>query len=337
MGVARLISLAVLLVCAAGCSYIAGVNERAYRKYHASRFDAVLTAYLDKLAVKLPSDPPAPAVCRQSIEQQYKRLISEVMDEHWAWQALIMQARNTITFTAELVKHLDERETDGIAALTPRISEYATELELEQEDWRAAAENLAKQLNHLEALWSDVQPALNIETSLRPALISLREQERQASQKDLRPTLREYHRATYSRLAELYLSTVEPVGPYLEIPEPEQFSELSDSLQMLEETLVVRQLLDKTIEENLELLAELTEADKTELDFSNLPEPADSYSAPRFAATVARLKVLKSLDNLLTKAADVVYYDVDRSWLLVWPDHDLETNIISFAKEQTRN
>jgi hypothetical protein len=334
MGVARLISFGVLLVCVAGCSYIAGVNERAYKNYHASRFDAVLTAYLDKVAVKLPSDPPAPAVCRQSIEPQYKRLISNVMDEHWAWQALIMQARNTISFTGELVRHLDERDIDGIAALTPRISEYDTELELEHEDWAAEAVNLAKQLNHLEALWTDVQPGLGIETSLRPALTRLREEERQTSQNDWRPTLREYHRAIYDRLVERYLGAAEPAGPYLDIPEPEQFSGLSESLQLLETTLAVRQLLDNTIEENLTLLAQLSGVDKEELEFSNLPEPADSYSKPRFAATVARLQVLKSLDNLLTQAADVVFYDVDRAWLLVWPDHDLETNIVTYSNVQ---
>lgn len=335
MGVTFLRSTALCLLLPgllAGCDWLESIDTQAYRDYHASRWQAVVEAFVcEQPSVVMPVEPVIPRVCAETVDPAYSAIIASTENERTAWKTFCEQSETTVQFTAEMLSVLANRNTVSIELMTPQIDDYATEREVLRQDWQAARQGIADAVKRLAATWDTVWPGQDLCFDL----LADAEQARAALQphpNDIRAAaLAHYHENEYSRLALIYLDYEPEVDPNPVSHVPKGCSELAAALARLEAALLVRFSMDEAIRADVNRVQDLAHVDLSRTPWEQIKVPSGHYARPRVTASIARLKLLKYLDSLLTSCLDVLVHDVELEWRRVWPAHKLTVNIFSFA------
>lgn len=316
----------------AGCDLISRIDTRAYLNYHASRWSAVVEAYvLEQPTVSMSDDPPAPRVCTPRVEPAYKRIVTEAHSVGEEWAKLSDQSRLAVQFTSEMLDVLVSRDTFNIEKLAPQIDDYVGEHARLHTRWHEQREAVAAAVTELDAAWTEVWPEHECELDLPADAARARVRLCPSPLKARADALAHYHENEYNRLAMIYLDYQPVAVPNPVSHVPADCDELSMALRHLEAGLLVRYSMDQAIERDVDRVVELARVDLSETPWENIRIPKGRYARPRVTAAIARLKLLKYLDSLLTGSLDVLVGDVELQWRRVWPNHRLETNIFAFA------
>jgi hypothetical protein len=316
----------------ATCDWLESIDTQAYRDYHASRWQAVVEAYVhEQPSVVMPAEPAIPRVCADTVDPAYYAIIDSAQAKHGAWLALRDQSESTVQFAAEMLSVLANRNTVSIELMTPQIDVYATEHEVLRQDWQDARQGIADAVGRLDTQWDTVWPGhdfgFDLLTDADQAKATLK-----PPPNDIRAkALTHYHDNEYSRLALIYLDYEPEVEPNPVSHVPKDCGELAAALARLEAALLVRFSMDEAIRADVDRVQDLALVDLSRTPWEEIKVPSGRYARPRVTASIARLKLLKYLDSLLTSCLDVLVHDVELEWQRVWPTHKLTVNIFSFA------
>ena len=327
----RICSLALVVTLLAGCDAIDRINAQAYREYHASRWQAVVTAYaLHREAVELPVEPPAPPACT-GMDDAYRGIIGSTAAVREGWRALDDQSRVSIEFVAEMLDVLVSRDTVNIELLAPQIDDYFNGHQQLRGEWEERRRGVAGSVTALEGRWTEIWPEQDLGFDLLADARALAARLPSDPDAARRAALEHYHANEYDRLAMIYLD-YQPAAPPQPVSHiPEGCDDLATALADLEAGLLVRYSMDQAIEQDVTRIQQLAAIDLTNTPWSEIEIPQGRYARPRVSAAIARLKLLKYLDVLLTDSLDVLVGEVDLEWRLVWPGHYLETSVFAYA------
>jgi hypothetical protein len=316
----------------AGCDWLESIDTQAYRDYNASRWQAVVEAYVcEQPSVVMPTETAMPRVCADTVDPAYSAVIDSAQAKHSAWLALRNQSETAVQFAAEMLSVLANRNTVSIELMTPQIDDYMAEHKELRQDWQAARQGTADAVGRLDTQWDAVWPGHDFGFDL----LADAEQARVTllpPPNDIRAkALTHYHENEYTRLALIYLDYKPEVEPNPVSHVPKDCDELAASLARLEAALLVRFSMDEAIRADVNRVQDLALVDLSRTPWEEIKVPSGRYARPRVTASIARLKLLKYLDSLLTGCLDVLVHDVELEWQSVWPAHKLTTNIFSFA------
>jgi len=333
--VERLAGIPAALACCAAlsaCEFIDNVNREAYAQYHASRWQAVAAACDSFGAYEPPQDPPTPRVCEEGIAEAYRDIVVAYSILDRDWNRLVMLTEEALPFIAEMLSVLDKRDTVRIETLAPQIEQYAERQAEREQEWRASKQRLRDAQAALREQWQAVWPENNLDFDLGAAIAAQRTDRVPQPGTPRHAALSHFHENEYSRLARQYLG-YEP-REYQPLPQshvPADCAALADALHSLEAGLLLRYSVDQAAGANARTVSELTGADLRNTPWEKITVPPGRYGDRRVPAAVARLRLLKQLDELLTSALDVLVREVQLEWDEVWPGIPLETNIFAFA------
>jgi len=331
----RFIPLFLALALCASCNLTAKLNRQAYVEYHDASWDALAEFCLEQEETNLHplANLSAPRLVEQSgIPPLYRRIGEASRASGGSWQALVTRSEITVAFIAELLGVLGSRDVISIETLAPQIEDFGTKQEQAQQAWEKDMARLDGALAELSQAWDILLPEHGFSFDLKQAVDELRI-ERQGPPHPVREdALRHYHDNEYARLAMTYLG-YKPPG---ELPNPKSHipqdcESLAASLNRLEAALLLRYSLDLAIEKDVDRVQELARVDLSQTPWEDIKVPRGKYAESLVSASIARLKLLKQVDAMLTSCLDVLVDDVDREWEKVWPGNTLETNIFSFA------
>lgn len=327
-------SLLVLLSGAllAGCDLVERIDAQAYRDYHASRWQATVDAFVrEQATLRLPVEPPTPRVCADEMEAGYRRIVVQAEQSRTDWAVLDRSSRIAVQFVAEMLDVLVSRDTVQIEKLAPQIDRYVAEHAENRRIWSGQREAIARSESELHNKWAKVWPANDLDFDLAADAAALRSVVHDAPSDTRSAALSHYHENEYNRLAMIYLDFSPEVTPNPQSHVPAGCDGLSDALSHLEAGLMVRYSMDRAIEQNVTRIQELALVDLSQTPWEDIRIPQGRYARPRVTASIARLKLLKYLDTLLTDCLDVLVCDVEIHWRRVWPGHGLETSIFGYA------
>jgi len=333
MGITRAILLSVACIALSACQYAENVNREAYLQYHGSRWRAATLACVESTDYTAPASPLTPRLAAsRGIDDLYAAVPGLYAQRRTAFSELVQRSEMSTQFVAEMLNVLSNRDTTHIENLASQIDDNFAKQEAARANWNSEYAALAEAVEHLEAEWDAVWPGNNLQFDFEQALADLRA-ERVPEPSDVRQTaLIRYHDNEYNRQAMIYLD-YDP-GEFEVLPKshvPEGCDALAAALRRQEAGLLVRYSLDQAIGNDVDLVQRLALVDLSQTPWEDVTVPRGRYAEPRVAAAIARLKLLKYIDELLSASLDVFLHDVDLEWAKVWPGHQLETNIFSFA------
>lgn len=333
MGVARAVLLFVVCAALGACQYAQNLNRHAYQQYHGSRWRAATLACAGQAEYAEPGSPATPRlVDARGIDDLYAALPGLCTEQRSEFSELLQRSEVSTQFVAEMLNVLSNRDTTHIEHLAAQIDDYFAEQEAALSEWRDAFASLADAVEHLEAEWEEVWPDNKLDFDLAAALARLRAERVPELTEVRRTALARYHDNEYNRQAMIYLD-YDP-GEFDVLPKshvPEGCDALAGALRRQEAGLLVRYSLDQAIGNDVDLVQRLALVDLSQTPWEDVTVPRGRYAEPRVAAAIARLKLLKYIDELLSASLDVFLFDVNEEWEEVWPGHQLETNIFSFA------
>ena len=338
-----LAAAAVLTPLLGGCAFIQRVNEAAYRKYHDSRWQAVAEALaLGQEKAELPDDPQAPVICGEGMDEAYAAVAALGAAERQAWQELVQQSGSSAQFCGQLVDALSGRDVGRIVALGPQLGEATRRQQQALAAWRSRISAVDQRVEWLRTQWTAAWPAQDLDFDLAAAVRQARVRLIAPPDEQRAQRLADYHQNEYARLAMVYLGYEPPGGP----PRPHELAPegcaaIEAAYKQLEAALIVRFNLDEAIELDVARVAEVAaeKAPKAAPDQGARPLDLEQllsnggqrYQEQRAAVSVARLKLLKAIDQLLTACLSVYLQEIDEQWRNVWPQNSLVTNVFAFA------
>jgi hypothetical protein len=333
MGVARAILLCLALAVLGGCQYARNLNGQAYRQYHESRWNEAVRACVDERGYAPPSTPATPRIAySRGLETLYGLIPLRYGLEREKFGTLVRRSEVSTQFVAEMLSVLNNRDTTNIESLSRQIDEYFGRQQEAREAWRTKFAELDVALADLEAAWDEVWPDNDFSFELDQELTQVWLETVPELTNVRRTALERYYGNEFNRQAMIYLD-YEPVD-FDVLPEshvPAGCDDLSAALNRQEAGLLVRYSLDQAIASDVELVQRLALVDLSRTPWEDVKVPKGRYAEPRVAAAIARLKLLKYIDELLSSSLDVFLYDVQGEWNRVWPGNQLDTNIFSFA------
>ena len=317
---------------------IFGPSEKTLREYHESRWQAVVEACAEgRDSVSLPADPPVPgALQKLMLEEAYSALAENRSSEELSWQALIKQSDLSLRFIAEMLDVLERNDADSISQLAPQIDDFTARQDSAGADWRGLRQNLRGRLDTVRSIWDEHWPDNGLDLDLLADVERIQGERLGRLSPERIAALTHYHDNEFARLARDYLG-FEP-GEDEEISAqahvPEGCADLSTAIKGMEAALVLRFALDSAIVRDMDVVNQYVPGGISGTPLSKLSIPDVRYGGHRARLAVARLQLYKLLDGLLTEVLDVMIYDVNREWQLVWPGNELENNIFAFAGVQ---
>ncbi|MCH7472159.1 hypothetical protein IIA79_04320 [bacterium] len=321
------------VVVLASCDKVDAINARAYREYHQSRWEVAAAAYFDPRAgATFPAEPIAPRVCRPRVDGAYAHIVDATSGERASWRELLPACGTAVQFVAEMLSVLMNRDVVNIEKLAPQIEHYIDQTNKHKENWRGARQGLADTVNELANAWKEVWPGHDLDFDLSAAAGEARDREA-AKLNDLRlAALSLYYDNEYARLAATYLD-YEPPGqdPLPALQAPKGCERLEGALKELEAALLVRYSLDEAIERDVARIEELAWVDLSSVPWDEIQMPRGRHAEYQVSASIARLKLLKYVDELLTDCLDLLLREVDLAWGNTWPGAGVETNIFAYA------
>jgi len=329
--ISRTMILVVAVAAVAGCDLVRQIDTAAYREFHQSRWTAVVDAYARReVALELPHEPTTPRVCA-GLEPAYPRIITQSRMEEEDWERLNEQSRTAVQFVAEMLDVLVSRDTLNLEKLAPQIDNYTLEHGQLRSAWLDQREQAAKAVSDLTGLWQEVWPGNDLGFDLAGDARALSEKIYIKPDQLRSDALAHYHANEYDRLAMVYLDYTPVTTPQPQSHIPADCDDLAVAIRHLEAGLMVRYSMDRAIEQDVARIQDLAGIDLSQTPWNKIEMPSGRYARPRVSAAIARLKLLKYLDELLTDCLDILVGEVERQWGLVWPGNGLETNIFAHA------
>lgn len=314
------------------CDYISSVNNQANQAYHASRWQAVVQACVSGEAYQVPAGPTVPRVCQGTVDTAYPEVANRFNATKPAWEELVYQAEVDLAFVAEMLGVLQSRNTISIEQLAPQITSFMEQTDTLEEDWRDTLEQAQLALDNLQDSWETLWPQNGLHFDLEQQVTSQLAGVASEVSGIRREALEHYHQNEFSRMAQKYLG-FEPVDfqPQPESHVPQGCAGVEEAHFALDTALLVRYGLDLAIEQDVELISRLAKVDLSNQSWDDIKVPKGRYGEKRVSAAIARLKLLKYLDTLVTDSLGIIIRDVGLEWDMVWPGHNLETNIFEYA------
>ena len=330
------LAVLTLLLLPNGCSMF-GVSEAELDAYHSSRWEAILAAEHGDTAVLLPGSPALPAEEYAEIEALYAALLNDIRVVQTKDAELLKQSELSIELCAEMIDALVSRNVGSVGKLAPNVEEYRLAQEGAQRAAQAAAASKAETLTALEDKWDALHRRNEFVFDLHAAAGEADRQTKEEVDELRREALEHYHNNEYNRLAETYLGYVPAVKPLPKSHIPQHCQDLAYSLRVLEAALLVRYSIDKAISGDVEIVQKYAAGSGGRIDWKELTLPRDPYSRGRVETAMARLKLLKILDSILSQAQPPISAEVARQWHLIWPAHSLETDIYRYVASDAGN
>ena len=341
----RLTLLLIVMVLIASCDELQraanrpggvfGPSEAVLRDYHDSRWQSVVVAVAEgRDSVNLPAEPEVPAALEKlRLEEAYEALAHNRTSEELSWKKLIEQSDLSMQFIAEMLDVLERNDADSISELVPQIEDYHSRQHAALADWRELRSALRGKLDNLQQSWDTAWPDNEFDLDLLAHVEQV--QARRLGQ--LKPAriaaLTHYHDNEFARLSRDYLGLEvqddEEISSVAHVPEDCQGIE--SAVNGLEAALVLRHALDSAIVRDMEIVDSYVPGGIGKGPISQVSIPDVRYGGHRARLAVARLQLYRMLDGLLTDVLDVMIYDVNREWALVWPGNELENNIFAYA------
>ncbi len=333
MGVTRGFVCCIAGLALTACQYATHINQDAYRLYHESRWNEAVLACIESRKYKEPESPATPRIALDNgIEGLYASIPELYASERRKFAALADRSELSTEFVADMLSVLNNRDTTNIEHLAEQIEEYFKGQEAARAGWQSAHAALDGAMESLRSGWAGVWADNDLKFDFEGTMRELRLAHVPELSEVRVKALQRYYDNEYSRQAMIYLD-YDP-GEFNVIPKshvPEGCDELSSALNRQEAGLLVRYSLDQAISNDVALVQKLALVDLSKTPWEDVKVPKGRYAEPRVAAAIARLKLLKYIDELLSSSLDVFLYDVDEKWGEIWPGNTLETNIFGFA------
>ncbi|MEZ5337205.1 MAG: hypothetical protein R3F46_02985 [bacterium] len=315
---------------------IFGPSEKVLREYHDSRWQAVVDAVASgDDGVVLPAEPAVPkALEKLALEEAYEALAANRTSEEERWKALIEQSDLSMRFIAEMLDVLERNDPQSISELAPQMEAFLAGQEGAMADWRELRSLLRSRLDELQSSWDSAWAANEFDLDLLAQVERIQADKLGRLSPERTAALTHYHDNEFARLSRDYLDWQPPadgeeISPVAHVPEDCEGVKLA--LRGLEAALVLRHALDTAIVRDTAVLEEFLPGGLGTGPLGELQIPDNRYGSHRARLAVARLELYRMLDGLLTDVLDVMIYDVNREWTLVWPGNGLENNIFAYA------
>ena len=326
-------ALLALVVLASGCSgYLQRVNSQVLAEYHASRMQAVALAALeDKGRYSAPEWPPVPLICGKRVEGAYAALVPRAEEVRRAWTALLHQSEGQAAFISKFITALTGRNVEDIRQYSTLIARQDQNFAAARLRWEKARAAQGQAVAALRQAWDEAWPGNSLRFSLAQSQAELEAGMAPRLDGQRLQALHGYHHDVYTRLAMTYLGYTPPVLPNPLPPVPTGCERLADALKRLETSLGARYDLDAAIQLDISRVEELGHVDLDRMNWDQIERKYAGDGGRYLAASVARLKLYKLLDSMLTSALDVQVREVELKWSEVWPEPDVVLNLFSFA------